>query len=79
MKTSIASLEELLTTTEPPAKAEGNVDTILQRVDQVKRSDSKVGIVEISEETLKELLSHTRQAEQKTELANAVLKRLLKK
>jgi hypothetical protein len=78
MRTSIASLEKLLQATEP-AERHGNVDTSVAKEDQVKRSESKGGIIEISEETLKELLSHSRSAEKKNELTNAVLKRLLKK
>lgn len=79
MKTSITSLEELLNATEPEPKAQSNVDTTLAKVDHVERSESEGGQVVIPVETLKELLTNTRESRVKNELTQAVIKRLLKK
>lgn len=79
MKTSIASLEKLLEATEPPEKG-GDMKPAEVKTDAVvQRSESKSGSVEIPVETLKELLSHTREADKHNELSNAVIKRILKR
>lgn len=77
MKTSIASLEELLTATEPPEKG-GDEKTSSVKEVIVQRSESEMSLIEIPVELLKELLTNTRQADKHNELANSVLKRILK-
>lgn len=74
MKQSIASLAELLDATEPPVKGGGTP----AGVKAGERSASEGGFVEIPEETLKELLNHSRIADKHNELSNAVIKRILK-
>lgn len=71
MKTSIASLEDLLVATETPEKA------IEEVISEVKKIEN--GLVEIPVELLKELLSQTRVVDRNVELSNAVLKRILNK
>lgn len=78
MKTSIVQLEELLTATEPAPKVQNNMDTSVATDDHVERSESKGSLIVIPEETLKELLTNTREARVKNELSQAVMKRLLK-
>lgn len=74
MKASIASLEEMLSASEPQKAGEDTAS-----IPDVNWVEDKKGVAEISEETLKALLVQTREAKQKSDLANAVLKKLLQK
>ena len=77
LKQSTTILQELLVATEPAPKSGGSIETDGGQLNQ--RSASNNGEVEIPIETLKELQSHTRQADKHNELASTILKRVLKR